>query len=298
MSYMDRYTKAKEELLSGSEPATTPASSNETTSTTDTSESSGTVMSAEERSPKALVPASPTTGSPTWKPKSESGTSIYGSNPLGEALRISKVLLDREAALRPLISIDHVEWKTSPRKHYWGESVYKSVWQIMRSLVFVQDMGESHVPLHYYREPKDTCPHPDHDKANYGHNELIHSADAFMLAFNKHTHPSPSGPASPPLPPGGDKLKYKPTVTLRMSKRSSGFVTNGEIVAGVHYSKEIANKISWASNPNGEIWLDGDSCHAFSDKYPHVKGCLDCGSDAYVGFSRVDCSNVRCKNHG
>ena len=30
--------------------------------------------------------------------------------------------------------------------------------------------------------------------------------------------------------------------------------------------------------------------------WPHKNGCPVCGSDAYVGFSRVECSNTRCQN--
>lgn len=30
--------------------------------------------------------------------------------------------------------------------------------------------------------------------------------------------------------------------------------------------------------------------------WPHKNGCPVCGSDAYVGFSRVECSNTHCQN--
>lgn len=47
--------------------------------------------------------------------------------------------------------------------------------------------------------------------------------------------------------------------------------------------------------------MEGDLTSAIARErdehfWPHKKGCPACGSDAYVGFARVECSNGGCQN--
>lgn len=55
---------------------------------------------------------------------------------------------------------------------------------------------------------------------------------------------------------------------------------------------DVSSDRSDVLNPETE-----DIAKAHDDYFwPHKEGCSICGSDAYVGFATVECSNTHCQN--
>ena len=300
MSCMDHSTKANAVSLPITETATTPVSSPEPTGSPATSESI--IRAAEELGAVHLLPP---TGSPTTTVKKDEDRSTYGSSPLERLMPTLRELLKRESLSGELNFIGRRfdNWRLP------GRIDYKS---IFRRFITVEPLplDRSLVLYHDFSNPcaeVDICPAGNADLVKKFKQETELSVQRIYELYNTHTHPT-TGPTDPPANGIVKSPEIQATGTMRKTKKrwdlkwkpdsKIRMISNGSFVPPEYQFYHTVKK-SYTWDHKTPCFYPGCSAPIINkDKYPHAGGCPLCGSDCYNGFSRVECSNTRCQNHG